>query len=728
MLGLAAMAWTRRASRGASTLVLVCVALAAYVTGYGFEIASHSVDEVRLWFKIEYLGIATLPALVLMAAAAYTGLTWFRRRLNLALLFFIPAVSLFFAWTNETNAALWGDLRLQTGGPFAVALFERGPWYWVNGAYAFLAVLAGVAILARAFRRETGLYRRQLGVMLIGLALPFAVYVLYIGHVTPPGLDVNAYVQLVGITIVAWGMLSYQILDIAPIAKEVIVSTMHDAVLVFDSRLRLVDLNPAAFMLVGAVKMGIDLEAVFAGWPDLKALVAAVSQPESASLGLRHQAQVYDATVTSIMDKRGRVDGHLIVLRDNTDRMDAQIAIQDSNERLQTLRLFDIELARKLKLSYVTAIATDAAIRMSRADAAMIAIQEEGEYRILNAIGRYSQQQVGTVIASDKSIAARVVRTRVADLTRDVSADPDYEQVIAGTQAQITVPLLSGENLFGLLVLETSHADYFSDEVFDTIKLLAARIAVAVDNSILYEERDRLVQELEAFAHTVAHDLKNPLAAIHGLIGLIGMTPPDKLPTLLEKLQTSVNATISIVDALLLLAKVRSEGMVEMSVVNMESSVQNVSVRLNHLLERYEADLNTPQTWPPATGYAPWVEEIWANYISNALKYGGEPPKIQLGWDEQPDQQVRFWVQDNGRGLTAGQIKSLFQPFTRLDSSRAEGHGLGLSIVQRIAERLHGEAGVESTVGEGSKFYFTLPADNVSGEVGNQTVKVKSEK
>jgi two-component system sensor histidine kinase/response regulator len=81
-----------------------------------------------------------------------------------------------------------------------------------------------------------------------------------------------------------------------------------------------------------------------------------------------------------------------------------------------------------------------------------------------------------------------------------------------------------------------------------------------------------------------------------------------------------------------------------------------------------------------------------------------------LGFDRPDDEVIRFWVRDNGPGLTPDQQAQLFRPFTRVGQANVEGHGLGLSIVQRIAERLHGEVGVESQVGQGSLFYFTLPA------------------
>jgi signal transduction histidine kinase len=161
----------------------------------------------------------------------------------------------------------------------------------------------------------------------------------------------------------------------------------------------------------------------------------------------------------------------------------------------------------------------------------------------------------------------------------------------------------------------------------------------------------------------------------------------------------------------LLLAGVRKQQVILMP-VDMDMALKNAQQRVVEMIESYKPDLITPSHWPPVIGYAPWIEEIWTNYLSNALKYGGRPPRVEFGADLLDSEQpwVRFWVRDNGPGLTPEQQAALFVPFTRLHKSRAEGHGLGLSIVQRIVEKLGGQVGVESVLGQGSTFYFTLPA------------------
>ena len=128
------------------------------------------------------------------------------------------------------------------------------------------------------------------------------------------------------------------------------------------------------------------------------------------------------------------------------------------------------------------------------------------------------------------------------------------------------------------------------------------------------------------------------------------------------------------------------------------------------LIEQHDAEIIKPQRWPAAIGYEPWIEEVWANYLSNAIKYGGRPPRVELGARDLDADRVRFWVRDNGKGLTPAQQARLFTEFTRLDPAAAEGHGLGLAIARRIVEKLGGEAGVESRPGEGCTFWFDLPA------------------
>jgi signal transduction histidine kinase len=234
---------------------------------------------------------------------------------------------------------------------------------------------------------------------------------------------------------------------------------------------------------------------------------------------------------------------------------------------------------------------------------------------------------------------------------------------------------------------------------------------------LLTAERERahqlqlLNEQLDAFSHMVAHDLKSPLALILGYVQLVMMDMADPAETK-EHLQLVFDAAQkmrNIISELLLLASVRKED-VKKRPLAMTYIVKEALKRLAQLIDSNQADIHFPEKWPAALGYGPWVEEIWVNYISNAIKYGGEPPIIQLGADEPQNGSITFWVKDNGSGPDTDKPAELFQEFTRLEQTRATGNGLGLSIVRQIAEMLDGEVGFENLAG-GAKFYFTLPIE-----------------
>lgn len=222
------------------------------------------------------------------------------------------------------------------------------------------------------------------------------------------------------------------------------------------------------------------------------------------------------------------------------------------------------------------------------------------------------------------------------------------------------------------------------------------------------EERN---QELDAFAQTVAHELKNPVGLVMGFAEIIAKEAhlPDDLRRLLEVIAKSGRKMRSIINELLLLAGMRKVE-VERTSLDMGAIVSEAQGQLSQMLAEHQVEISFPEAWPVALGHAPWIEEVWVNYLSNGIKYGGKPPRLRLGVSTE-DEMIRFWVQDNGAGLTPIEQTRLFTEFTQLSQVQIKGHGLGLSIVRRIVEKLGGEVGVESRgiSGEGCTFFFTLP-------------------
>lgn len=227
--------------------------------------------------------------------------------------------------------------------------------------------------------------------------------------------------------------------------------------------------------------------------------------------------------------------------------------------------------------------------------------------------------------------------------------------------------------------------------------------------------------DLDAFSYTVAHDLKNLLGILVGYAEVLQSNsvapPPEVTAHHLSTIARNARKMNDVLDALLLLAGMGGE-QVEFTTLDMGAIVTVSQDRLAPMIQECQAQIQLPARWPEAMGYGPWVEEVWVNYLSNALKYGGPRPCIGLGatvLDEvstvvaSDGPSVQFWIRDNGPGLTEAEQERVFFPFVRSEACDIDGHGLGLAIVRRIVEKMHGDVGVESQPGSGCVFSFTLP-------------------
>ena len=248
-----------------------------------------------------------------------------------------------------------------------------------------------------------------------------------------------------------------------------------------------------------------------------------------------------------------------------------------------------------------------------------------------------------------------------------------------------------------------------------SIRKKALDAAVESNNLLRNEikEKEKLIIDLDAYARTVAHDLKNPISGVIGLTDFIKEDiinqNHDQAFELLDLLHQQGHKMLKIVDELLLLSRIRRED-IKLVEIDIQLIVYEAINRLKQQLDDRKATFELPEEWPVIMGHSQWIEEVWVNLISNAIKYGGDPPKIVIGSEKTTNGWHRFWVQDNGRGLPSDMLEKLFADFERLGKQNIEGHGLGLSITKRIIEKLGGQVSVssENILGKGCIFSFTL--------------------
>ncbi|MGD9100107.1 MAG: PAS domain S-box protein, partial [Anaerolineae bacterium] len=499
-----------------------------------------------------------------------------------------------------------------------------------------------------------------------------------------------------------------------------------------------------------------------------------IKQRNSFTLESRHRAKsgkVFPVEIRVNYLEFGGKEYNCAFARDITHRKQAEQTLQQLNRHLFLLNQVGQELVATLDQFLITEQLLQVVTEIVDAEGASVWLWEEEQtpqphagtlqphggplqdWLVCRAASPHAQggSPLNLRVRPDQGVVGWVAWQGESVIVSSVSDDTRFfpgidEQTGFDTRSLLAVPLRVRDKIIGVLeAVNKRQGDFapgqgdfapgqggFDGKDLILLEILAASAAVAIDNAKLIQvlkqrtiELQARNEDLDAYAHTVAHDLKGPLAYMIGFAQVLEeehtTLPAEELPRHLHTISRSGHKMNNIINELLLMARLR-EAEVKLTPLDIADTVDQVLERLVYTIEERQAQILLPETWPVALGYGPWVEEVWVNYIDNALKYGGQPPRVELGFDREewsvdggysplsPDHYslIRFWVRDNGPGLTPEEQGRLFRSFEQLDRVRAKGHGLGLSIVRRIVEKLGGTVGVESEVGQGSVFWFTL--------------------
>lgn len=219
-------------------------------------------------------------------------------------------------------------------------------------------------------------------------------------------------------------------------------------------------------------------------------------------------------------------------------------------------------------------------------------------------------------------------------------------------------------------------------------------------------------KQLEAFVYSIAHDLRAPLRAMQGFSSMLVEEEGAALSEMGQNYAQRIDKSAQFMDSLLadLLAFSRiSQQRLELTFVKLEAVVESVLSRFQSDIEEKKARVETSGPWPSVLAHEPTLAQVLFNLVNNALKFVAPdtPPLVRLRAEEQPES-IRIWIEDNGIGIAPDYQEQIFRLFTRLHGEKYEGTGIGLAIVQKGVERMGGRAGVESALGQGSRFWFEL--------------------
>ena len=329
-VGLAYSVWRRYRRPKVTWCVVLILAATGWLVGYALELGSATLSAKILWARIQYLGMVVVPFAWMAFVLRYTGQDRWLTPRNLALMTIVPLVTLALVWTTELHGLVYQNIRLDPSGSFLMVDF--GPWFWVDTAYSYLLLAIGCLALLQRLLTTSYPYRGQAAALLIGVSIPWLVEVLSLSNLNPvPYLDLTPFSFLFTALAAVWGMAQFRLFDIVPVARDAVIRSMSDGLIVLDPWNRVLDINPSAQRIMGQEKgEALELEParVLFAEPDLIVRRRGGAEEVHSEIVLAEgeERRYYDLCITPLRDGRDRFVGRLIHLSDITEhrRADAE--------------------------------------------------------------------------------------------------------------------------------------------------------------------------------------------------------------------------------------------------------------------------------------------------------------------------------------------------------------------------------------------------------------------
>lgn len=341
---------TRRAATGSFALAGLLLALAWWDITYAVFWADVPGPTKFFWLDITYIGVVFVPVALFIFSLRITHRSKWLKSPLLAMICTVPIVVLIILFTDPQHGLFFAGKRMED----SAYIQDGGPVFWFNIIFSYFLVLLSTVLLVRTFFRSSGVYRKQIGIVLLGLLITWLNSIIFIVGINPlPGADNTPFSFTITGLAFAYALHRHRLLDIIPVARDALIEQLSDGVLVLDAQNRLVDMNPAAATMlnISATALGEPIQRALAHWRRGERELLMHSNPDAVfEMTVKPNAHV-EVRGAPLMDGKGRRIGRLIVLHDitrlkNTQNELRQIATRDSLTRVFNRRYF-MDLAER---------------------------------------------------------------------------------------------------------------------------------------------------------------------------------------------------------------------------------------------------------------------------------------------------------------------------------------------------------------------------------------------
>jgi len=351
MTTLALFAWQRRTEWASRIFFVFTLLVLLWLGGFILEILSPTLAGKRFWSDFQFLGISFIPAAWCFLIIYYLGLPVRFRHLA-AILLPLPVATTLLIWTNPFHHLFRIAPRIDTEtAAFPILVNDYGPWFYrVHVPFMYLLFFVSMLLLVKAAFSRKGLYRKQILILLTALVVPLVSDIVYItGHSLIPHFNLSGILFSFSGLLIAFSLKRQKFLDLMPAARSALVESMEDGWIVLDVRGRFQDLNPVAEKMLGRPARALigrtadEIRLSLPAWPEL----VSATEHRSVETGMMQNNTPchYDMKLTLLKDRRDRIKGRLILIRDITRKKTAEA----EKERLYSELKASLEQTQKLQ-------------------------------------------------------------------------------------------------------------------------------------------------------------------------------------------------------------------------------------------------------------------------------------------------------------------------------------------------------------------------------------------
>ena len=680
-------------------LVLLGLASAIWSLGYALEIAGADLATKIFWAKTQYIGISLVPFLWMAFIAQYSNVSSQTINRGAPFLLIISLVTVILAFTNERHGLLWEKTYIYRAGNFSSLGIVHGPWFWIYFAYSYALIAIGTFVGIRSLGRMKGIYRGQVVALLIAVAAPWIGNFLYILGLSPiPQLDLTPFAMSISVLAFTWGVTGFHLLDLSPIARDIVVEEMNSGMIVLNAQNHIVDANPTALKMLNqsaSQVVGQTVPNVFGNMPGLIQRYIDVTEiTEEIAIGEGDARRWYEVSISPIHDKQKAIGGRVITIMDISERKRMEILLQESEARYrQIVENAGDSIYRTDRNGYFTYV-NQTALNLLRLDSEADML---GKHFLDFAAPTFRHKL--------KRFYDRQFVSRESNTYYEFAAiRADGQEIWIGQNVQI--------------VMEDGHVIGFQAVARDITELKQAREAMAFARDQALEASQLKSQLLTK----VSHELRTPLSSILGFVELLqynafgALTEDQKYAT--SQIMESVEYLSAMIGDLL------DEALIESKAVKLNNDEFHPSDVLGYvegamtvlagnkgLSFTTSIDPSLPNT---LHGDEQRLKQILVNLVGNAIKFtekGGVQVNLHC---PDPDQWI-IEVADTGIGVPIDAQAYIFEPFRQVENKvihTNKGTGLGLAITNQLVDLMGGQITLDSTVGQGSKFSVILPIHN----------------